>query len=58
VNRTVALSIPADADVAPGTLDAALPGAKVAVWTEPAPGTLPALSGAPGALSAAQIRVG
>jgi hypothetical protein len=58
VNRTITVTVPADASVAPAPLATALPGAKVAVWTQPAPGSLPAISGAPGALSAAKIKVG
>ncbi len=58
LGRTLTLAVPVEATVAPGTLDAALPGQKVAVWTQPAPGTLPAITGAPGALTAAKIRLG
>jgi Peptidase family M23 len=55
VGKTVTLEVPDEADVQPVTLDAALPGQKVAVWTLPAPPTLEALLGLPGALSASKI---
>jgi hypothetical protein len=53
--KTISLEVPFDADVQPVTLDAALPGQNVSVWTLPAPPTLEALIGAPGALSASKI---
>jgi hypothetical protein len=55
LGKTISLEVPLDADVQPVTLDAALPGQKVSVWTLPAPPTLEALIGAPGALSASKI---
>ena len=55
LGKTISLEVPFDADVQPVTLDAALPGQNVSVWTLPAPPTLEALIGAPGALSASKI---
>jgi hypothetical protein len=55
LGKTISLEVPADADVQPVTLDAALPGQAVSVWTLPATPTLEALIGAPGALSASKI---
>lgn len=49
VNRDLTISLPAD-----GT-ETFVPGEKVVVWTLPAPGTIDALSGAPGALSADRV---
>jgi hypothetical protein len=57
LSRTLAITIPVGASVT-GDLAAALPGQKVVVWTLPAPGTLAAISGAPGALSADRILLG
>ena len=34
----------------------AVPGAKLTVWTQPAPGTLEAITGAPGALTLDKLR--
>jgi len=55
LGKLLSLEVPIDAEVLPVTLDAALPGQKVSVWTLPAPPTLEALIGAPGALSASKI---
>jgi hypothetical protein len=55
LGKTISLEVPVEADVQPVTLDAALPGQNVSVWTLPAPPTLEALIGAPGALSASKI---
>jgi len=55
LGKTISLEVPIDADVQPVTLDAALPGQNVSVWTLPASPTLEALIGAPGALSASKI---
>jgi hypothetical protein len=43
--------------VLPTSLDAALPGQKVSVWTQPAAPTLAALAGQPGALNAQKIQL-
>jgi Peptidase family M23 len=51
VNRDLELTI-ADATLAP----AAVPGTKLTVWTQPAPGTLEAITGAPGALTLDKLR--
>jgi hypothetical protein len=58
VGRTISLDVPFDATVLPTSLDDALPGEKVAVWTVPAEPTLAALTGRPGALSAQKIQLG
>lgn len=58
VGRTLTLTIPGDAAIVPGTLEAALPGQKLAVWTRPTPGTIGAITGAPFALNAAKIQLG
>src|SRR5215208_4902269 len=55
LGKLLALKVPIDAEVLPVTLDAAVPGQQVSVWTLPAPPTLEALIGAPGALSASKI---
>jgi peptidase M23-like protein len=57
LGKMISLEVPLEADVQPVTLDAALPGQKVSVWTLPASPTLEALIGAPGALSASKIRL-
>jgi hypothetical protein len=49
VNRDVTLALPAD------STETYLPGEKVVAWTLPAPGTVEALTGAPGALSADRV---
>ncbi len=51
VNRELELTL-ADATLAA----AAVPGAKLTVWTQPAPGTLEAITGAPGALTLDKLR--
>jgi hypothetical protein len=51
VNRELELTL-ADATIAA----AAVPGAKLTVWTQPAPGTLDAITGAPGALTLDKLR--
>ena len=58
VGRALTVAVPEQAEILPGSLDAAYAGEKVAVWTLPVPATMPALTGAPGALSAAKIRLG
>jgi len=57
LNRPLTITIPADATVN-GDLTSALPDQKVIVWTLPAPGTVPAISGAPNALSAEKVLLG
>jgi hypothetical protein len=49
VNRLLTVELPADAT------QSFVPGERVGVWTLPAPGTVEALSGAPGALSADRV---
>ena len=49
VNRDVTLVLP------PDSTETYLPGEKVVAWTLPAPGTVEALTGAPGALSADRV---
>jgi hypothetical protein len=44
--------------VLPTSLADAVKGQKVSVWTLPAPATMPALTGATGALSAQKILLG
>ena len=51
VNREVTLELPAD------STDTFLPGEKVVAWTLPAPGTIDALTGAPGALSLDRVQL-
>jgi hypothetical protein len=53
LNRVLTLSMPTAAVAAAGAapLEAPAAGASIVAWTQPAPGTLPALTGAPGALS-------
>jgi hypothetical protein len=53
LNRVLTLSMPNAAAAAAGAapLEAPAAGAAIVAWTQPAPGTLPALTGAPGALS-------
>src|SRR4051794_8389270 len=51
VNRQVELTLEDATLVA-----TALPGAKLTVWTQPAPGTLEAITGAPGALTLDKLR--
>lgn len=52
VNRVLSLSV-ADPTLVDPTL---VPGAKITIWTQPAPGTLAAITGAPGALTLAKLR--
>jgi hypothetical protein len=51
VNRQIELTLEDATLVA-----TALPGAKLTVWTQPAPGTLEAITGAPGALTLDKLR--
>jgi peptidase M23-like protein len=51
LNRVVELTLPAG--VVPAT---DVPGTKLTVWTQPAPGTLDAITGAPGALTLQKLR--
>jgi hypothetical protein len=57
LGRTVTLDVPADALVLPTTLESALPGQKVSIWTFPALPTLDALTGSAYALSAQRIQL-
>jgi peptidase M23-like protein len=57
VGKTVALTVPPEATVLAGSLDTALPGQKVAVWTLPAFPSLAALTGEPGALSVEKVEL-
>lgn len=51
LNRMLSLTLP-DASL----VSTMLPGAKITVWTQPAPGTLAAITGAPGALLLDKLR--
>ena len=51
VNRDVTLELPAD------STDTFVPGEKIVAWTLPAPGTIDALTGAPGALSLDRVQL-
>ena len=51
IDRAVTLELPAD------STDTYLPGEKVVAWTLPAPGTVDALTGAPGALSLDRVQL-
>jgi hypothetical protein len=57
LNRAITVSVPFETEFIAGSLDAAYPGERVAVWTLPATPTLAALTGAPGALSAQKIQL-
>jgi Peptidase family M23 len=57
VGRTLTVAVADDAQILPASLDDAYAGEKVSVWTLPAPATMPALTGAPGALSARKIQL-